>query len=184
MPVMAGLGPDCLWFDHSRSEHFPAGPLFQISKQCYDTWRATMDASGAGFGTRPEEQRQEIARQGAEKRNEALSPARKAYIASVAAYSRWYNVSRPHDRRIDDHLKSLARIAVRAMMQEDDAKLLKVHAVMAAYERMKLWMDQRAGNVAIPVELQEEGNEAMRKFQEGQKQSEIETTAEKVEEKK
>ena len=59
-------------------------------------------------------------------------------------------------------------MAVRAMMAEDDMKLLKVQAVMATYERMKMWVDQRAGLPGgVSLEMAQEGDEAMRKFEEG-----------------
>jgi len=127
-----------------------------------------MAAREAGFGSRSPEERKEIAAAGNVARSLALSPERRTKIAAMAAYSRWYNVKRPHEQRIDDHLRSLARMAVRAMMAEDDMKLLKVQAVMATYERMKMWVDQRAGLPGgVSLEMAQEGDEAMRKFEEG-----------------
>ena len=119
-------------------------------------------------------------------RAQNLTEEERSLIASKAAVARWYSPSRNVDTRINAILRGLAAAAERALDQGNEDRYIRAVSAMAPWERMRLWVDRDAAGKAqpIPMELQEEGNEAMRKFQEGQKQSEIEATAEKVEEKK
>ena len=109
------------------------------------------------------------AAEGGHARRESMTPEQRVASAQYAIACRWYTPRGDHLQRIDAHLRALAQIAARAVLRHDDTTLLRVHAVMAPYEKMKMWLD-REYRGAIPIEVDDTGKEAASKLEQAEKQ--------------
>ena len=116
---------------------------------------------------------------GGNARRDAMSPERRVWSSQVANASRWYSLKGDHVARVEAHLRNLATIAGRAMLREDDQTLIRVHAAMAPYERMLMWLDHGMKG-AIPIEADDTGKEAAQKLEQAEKQWEGVKNAEQV----
>jgi hypothetical protein len=110
----------------------------------------------SGFMAIPVEERMKMA---AEARRRKIPPEKRSAMATMAAMRRWYSQERPSRERLKAELRRLAILATKAIREGEDDRAIRAIGVMAQFERMMLWLDQReglAGGPALEIEDQTE----------------------------
>jgi hypothetical protein len=108
------------------------------------------------------------ARGGGLARAAKLPPAERSLIASKAALTRWYSLSRDQRDRLSKLLVDLYESAADAKAKGDEKIYLQAVNTIARYEQM-LWIMGRQPEAQVStVEMDQIGADAQKKFEIGQ----------------
>lgn len=111
-----------------------------------------------------------------EKAREVYAQPQYAAVRSRSARNailkRWYQPLGTHDERIDTHLMILARYLRRAVEKDDMETILRVQAVMARFEQIRINLDKSGQPAPTMVEMDQVGAESARKYEQGKRRRE------------
>jgi hypothetical protein len=93
-------------------------------------------------------------------------------IASNGAMVRWYRIGEDQEGRINAVLRLLAKAVEDATEAGDTDRMVRAISAMGQWERMKMWLAERANRSAaaatpVNMELEQIGADAARRFEAG-----------------